>query len=52
MNYGVALEEPPHAQTTYNLSYFLVRSARGGATPMTVHENVAHWIEKEIINNF
>jgi hypothetical protein len=51
MHYGVALEEPPHATPgAYNLSAFLV-SAWDGATalPMTVHKNVAHWIEKEII---
>ena len=52
MNYGLALEEPP--QTTpgaYNLSAFLQISALSEATaqPMTVHENVAHWVKKEII---
>ena len=55
MNYGVALEEPP--QTTpgaYNLSAFLQISALSEATvqPMTVHENVAHWLKKEIIKKF
>ena len=55
MNYGVALEEPP--QTTpgaYNLSAFLERSTLSEATaqPMTVQENVAHWLKEEIIQKF
>ena len=52
INYGVTLKEQPHATPgAYNLSAFLQESALSETTaqPMTVHKNVAHWIEKEII---